>query len=83
MGTKIDREFGKIIRIKRVESGLSQEQLAEKAELHRTYISQLERGIKSPTLKTIFRLSRALSASPQGLIERLGEKLEGKKKNAQ
>lgn len=83
MGTKIDREFGKIIRIKRVKCGLSQEQLAEKAELHRTYISQLERGIKSPTLKTIFRISRALSVSPQELIERLGERLEGKKKNAQ
>jgi transcriptional regulator with XRE-family HTH domain len=83
MGTKMDREFGKIIRIKRVERGLSQEQLAEKAELHRTYISQLERGIKNPTLKTIFRLSRALSVSPQALIERLGERLEGKKKNAQ
>lgn len=81
MGAKIDREFGKLIRINRVECGLSQEQLAEKAELHRTYISQLERGIKSPTLKTIFRLSKALSVPPHLLIEKLGERLEGKKKN--
>jgi len=48
--------------------GASQEELAFRAEVHRTYISQLERGLKSPTLNVILRLSRALKASPSSLV---------------
>jgi transcriptional regulator with XRE-family HTH domain len=39
-----------------------------RAEVHRTYISQLERGLKSPTLNMILRLSRALKASASKLV---------------
>ena len=38
------------------------------AEVHRTYISQLERGLKSPTLSMILKLSRALKASASKLV---------------
>jgi transcriptional regulator with XRE-family HTH domain len=48
--------------------GLSQEELGFRAEVHRTYISQLERGLKSPTLTVILKLSRALRASASELI---------------
>jgi len=48
--------------------GLSQEELGFRAEVHRTYISQLERGLKSPTLSMILKLSRALKATASKLV---------------
>jgi transcriptional regulator with XRE-family HTH domain len=42
---------------------LSQEGMGFRAEVHRTYVSQLERGLKSPTLSMLLKLSRALKAS--------------------
>lgn len=48
--------------------GISQEELAFRAEVHRTYISQLERGLKSPTLNMILKLSRALKALASKLV---------------
>ena len=48
--------------------GLSQEELGFRAEVHRTYISQLERGLKSPTLSVILKVSRALKASASKLV---------------
>ena len=49
-------------------AGYSQEELAEHAEIHRTYVSQIERGIKSPTLPVLFRLASALNISVAELI---------------
>lgn len=48
--------------------GLSQEELGFRADVHRTYISQLERGLKSPTLSVILKLSHALKASASRLV---------------
>ena len=56
-----------IARLRR-QVGLSQEELGFRAEVHRTYISQLERGLKSPTLSVILKLSRALKASASKLV---------------
>lgn len=53
----------------RKQSGLSQEKLAEIANIHRTYISQIERGLKSPTLETIFRICSALNVKPNQFIK--------------
>lgn len=53
----------------RKQSGLSQEKLAELANIHRTYISQIERGLKSPTLETIFRICSALNVKPNQFIK--------------
>lgn len=47
------RRFADSLRNARENAGISQEQLAERAGLHRTYISQLERGLKSPSLDVI------------------------------
>lgn len=52
----------------RKRNSLSQEELGFRAEVHRTYISQLERGLKSPTLSMILKLSRALKASASKLV---------------
>ena len=60
--------FGREIARLRKRIGLSQEELGFRAEVHRTYISQLERGLKSPTLSMILKLSRALKASASKLV---------------
>lgn len=65
----LQEAFGEVVRTLRLEAGLSQEELAERCELHRTYISQLERGLKSPTLTTIVALAHALGVPPHELIQ--------------
>lgn len=60
--------FGTILREIRTKRGISQEKLAEFCELDRTYISLLERGLRQPTLTTIFKLSEALEILPSELI---------------
>lgn len=56
----IQQRFGKAIRRRRRELDLSQEVLAERAELHRTYISEIERGEVNPSLEIVERLAKAL-----------------------
>jgi transcriptional regulator with XRE-family HTH domain len=57
---KIDQSIAIVLRELREKKGLSQEQLSFDADLHRTYISQIERGIKSITVKTLFKITKAL-----------------------
>jgi transcriptional regulator with XRE-family HTH domain len=59
----IKERFGKAIRRRRRELDLSQEELAERAELHRTYISDIERGDRNPSLENIEKLAKALEIS--------------------
>lgn len=47
---------------------ISQEELADRAQVHTSYVSQLERGLKSPTLGVIMRLARALGQPASELI---------------
>lgn len=65
------KSFGKILADARKEKGLSQEQLAFESNLHRTYISQLERDIKSPSLETIKKICQALNIKTGDLINRM------------
>jgi transcriptional regulator with XRE-family HTH domain len=51
------------IRRLRVAKGLSQEVLAVDAEIDRTYVSRLERGLENPTVAVLERLAKALSAN--------------------
>lgn len=60
--------LGATIRTFRQNKGLSQEELAARAGVHRTYISQLERGIKSPTLLVLVEISRALDIRSSYLL---------------
>lgn len=60
-----------MLRSVRESSDLSQEELAARAGYHRTYIGQLERGEKSPSLRTLFNLSATLEVSPSVLIRRV------------
>lgn len=47
---------------------ITQEELAESAGVHRTYVSQLERGLKSPTLEVVFHIAKALNTEPDQLV---------------
>ena len=52
--------FGAAVRIRREKLGLSQEALGYKAKVHRTYVSDIERGARNPTVKVIWKLAEAL-----------------------
>lgn len=56
----IRHRFGKAVRRRQREMDFSQEELAERAGLHRTYISNVERGELNPTLENIERIAIAL-----------------------
>ena len=67
----IEQSLGQILRQLRYERGLSQEELALESGYHRTYISQLERGLKNPSLLTIFQLAKVLEVKPSEIVERI------------
>jgi transcriptional regulator with XRE-family HTH domain len=66
----IRKIFAANLRRARQSAGLSQEELAFRAELDRTYISSLERGIYSATIDVVARLAEALEIEPADLLER-------------
>ncbi len=70
--------FGQVLQESRSEKGLSQEQLAQLSDLDRTYISLLERGLRQPSLKTIFDLAKNLNKPPSHLIEIVESRYENK-----
>ena len=62
-------EFGQRVREERVRRNLSQEELAEKAGVHRTYIGMIERAEKNITLRNIQKIARAFGVSIAFLLE--------------
>jgi transcriptional regulator with XRE-family HTH domain len=60
---------GKNVRHFRELKGLSQEELAFDADLHRTYVSGVERGIRNPTVLIVAKLAAALGVEPSKLLE--------------
>lgn len=65
--------LGEHIRKLRLQKGLSQEALAEGADIHRNFLGEIERGQKGMPLETLFRLSRALDVTPQSIITAIYE----------
>ncbi len=61
--------FGNNVKKYRILSQMSQEDLAEKSGLHRTYISGIERGARNPTINVICRLAKSLNITPSKLLE--------------
>jgi transcriptional regulator with XRE-family HTH domain len=53
----------------RSDKGWSQEQLADEAGLHRTYVSGIERQVRNPTLSILERLAKALGVKPSALLD--------------
>jgi transcriptional regulator with XRE-family HTH domain len=67
----IARHFGALIKRLRLEKGLSQEELAQRCNLHRTYIGPVERGEKNVTIQTASKLATALDVSLSFLFQEL------------
>jgi transcriptional regulator with XRE-family HTH domain len=72
----IDSAFGRVLRRLRMANELSQETFGYRAGLHRTYVSQLERGLKSPSLGTICQIAQALGLSVTGLLAQVEAELQ-------
>jgi two-component system response regulator len=62
--------LGIAIKTERFQLGISQEELAERAGLHRTYVSDIERGVRNLSIASIEKLARALRVSVPALFER-------------
>ncbi|WP_172637617.1 helix-turn-helix domain-containing protein [Desulfitobacterium sp. PCE1] len=64
--------FGKTVREYRLKRNLSQEKLAELCELHRTYISDVERGDRNVSLENIYKICSALGVSVSKVFKDMG-----------
>jgi transcriptional regulator with XRE-family HTH domain len=62
------RLIGQNVRAYRTRLGISQEELAFRSELHRTYVSGVERGVRNPTVLIVGRLAKALEVEPGALL---------------
>ncbi|MDB5409652.1 MAG: family transcriptional regulator [Rhodospirillales bacterium] len=70
----IRRRVGLNVRKFRLQRAWSQEQLAFECDLHRTYVSGVERGIRNPTILILNKIATALQVSPGKLLDDLSEK---------
>lgn len=65
---RLEEAFGLVLKKYRLNTGLSQEKLAELCDLDRTYISMLERGKRQPSISTIFEIGKVLEVAPEVLV---------------
>jgi transcriptional regulator with XRE-family HTH domain len=68
------RKFGLRVRQLREARGWSQEDFAEKADLHRTYVSGIERGTRNPTLTVLARIADGFGMTLDELLQRVSGK---------
>lgn len=69
--TPLPQRFGKAVRSAREELGLSQEELAARCTLHRTYLAGVERGIRNPSLQSIAKIAQGLDIELSALFLRM------------
>jgi transcriptional regulator with XRE-family HTH domain len=67
--SRLSKAFAEIVREQRGRKGLSQEALAEAADIHHTYVGLLERGKRVPTLQVAERIANALGRKLSSLVE--------------
>jgi transcriptional regulator with XRE-family HTH domain len=72
-GRDIRIRFGLAVKKRRTELGISQEKLAERADLHRTYVADVERGSRNPSLRAIEKLAAGLGLDLADLFGRLSD----------
>lgn len=70
--------FGKLIAERRNALGISQEEFAERADLDRTYISGLERGVRNPSLTAIVKVAKGFGITTEELLRGLETKAKRK-----
>ncbi|GMU61115.1 MAG: hypothetical protein AMXMBFR34_28780 [Myxococcaceae bacterium] len=78
----LEMAFGLVLQRVRRASDLTQEDLGFAAGVHRTYVSILERGEKSPTLSVLARLATALGTTPSVLLQEAEQELGSRQGNA-
>ncbi len=71
----LSRAFGATVRVLRNEIGVSQEAFAHLCGLDRTYVSLIERGIRNPTIKTVWTVAKGLGKRPSELLVRVEQEL--------
>ena len=69
----VRKQLGARVRALREARDWSQEELAERAGLHRTYVSAVERGVRNPTVTVMARMAAALGVSLAVLVEGISE----------
>ncbi len=69
MSKTILEQFGERVRAERLRQGISQEELAARSGVHRTYIGMIERAEKNITLKNIIKIAEALGVKPSSLLD--------------
>lgn len=67
--TNIKKQLGQKIKRLRLKAGISQEKLAAKAKLHRTYMSDIERGERNVSVENIKKIADALNVDPNELLK--------------
>jgi transcriptional regulator with XRE-family HTH domain len=72
------KAFGQALREIRKEQGISQEKLALDSGFDRTYISLVERGIQSPTVKKVVKIAQILNVKPSEILQRMEQILATK-----
>jgi transcriptional regulator with XRE-family HTH domain len=70
-----EKAFGQAVREIRKSRNISQEQLAFDAGFDRTYVSMMERGVCSPTIRTVVRLAGVLKVTPSEIVARMEARL--------
>lgn len=70
MTSTLRQRFGQVVRVTREDRGWSQEQLAGRADLNRSYLGEIERGTVMPSIETAAKLAAALGISLSSLIAR-------------
>jgi DNA-binding XRE family transcriptional regulator len=71
-----EKAFGLALREVRRSKEISQERLALEAGFDRTYISLVERGISSPTIRKVYRIAQILDVAPSAIVKRMETLLE-------
>ncbi len=70
---------GKVIQKQREKRGLSQEVVSGLADIGRTHLSAIERGVRKPTLDTFYKIAVAMGMKPSELMQLLEEEISEKK----
>jgi transcriptional regulator with XRE-family HTH domain len=71
--SRLKSSLAQSVKLRRKELGLSQEELADLAEIDRTYASQIERGVANPSLEVLFRLACSLNSDISSLVTDLNQ----------
>jgi transcriptional regulator with XRE-family HTH domain len=71
----VEKAFGQALRQTRQGRGISQEQLGLSSDFDRTYISLVERGIRSPTIRALVKMAEALEVRPSTIVRKMEDLL--------